>query len=315
MLCNICNHKLPDDSEFCQYCGNKIEKINSVSTENISIVQENYINSSNYENDENFGLIPYNPIYTLTLKSVNGQKEYLNKLYTENGEKIKWNRRGSVCVKGINGMVDVYDTYLPSGLLYKTLYFNMYGERESTKAPYGFVLNNSKYIEKESRKQKVVKTKYCSFCGMLIDNESKKCTGCGKQYFNGIKINKLFVIILLSVLLISSVVLNAVQLIAGNQVKQELDVALGKNNKLLNEVANLESKVKSKESEVSKLAKQVASQKELVEFIDNYVVFEENDGTNRYHKFNCKKFKKNKFYVYNLSQAGTWGTYPCPSCH
>ena len=28
MVCNKCNHKLPDDSEFCQYCGSKIENIN-----------------------------------------------------------------------------------------------------------------------------------------------------------------------------------------------------------------------------------------------------------------------------------------------
>lgn len=37
MICNKCNHSLPDDSEFCQYCGNKIlgdnSEINSVSNE------------------------------------------------------------------------------------------------------------------------------------------------------------------------------------------------------------------------------------------------------------------------------------------
>lgn len=34
MICNKCNHKLPDDSTFCQYCGNRInlDAINNVST-------------------------------------------------------------------------------------------------------------------------------------------------------------------------------------------------------------------------------------------------------------------------------------------
>ena len=39
MICNKCNHKLPDDSEFCQYCGKKIdpEENNSLSSSEIVI--------------------------------------------------------------------------------------------------------------------------------------------------------------------------------------------------------------------------------------------------------------------------------------
>ena len=35
MICGKCNHKIPDDSEFCQYCGNKLDSDNDVSAENI----------------------------------------------------------------------------------------------------------------------------------------------------------------------------------------------------------------------------------------------------------------------------------------
>ena len=94
------------------------------------------------EADADFGLVPEKPIFTLALKSVEGEKEYLGRLYTSNGEKIKYNRRGSTSANVINGMIDIYDTYLPSGQPYKTIYINMYGAKKSTKAPAGFVLKN-----------------------------------------------------------------------------------------------------------------------------------------------------------------------------
>lgn len=50
-----------------------------------------------------------------------------------------------------------------------------------------------------------VKQKYCSRCGCLIDNETKKCTGCGKQYLKNIWMTVIVFSIL--VVLIGSVVL------------------------------------------------------------------------------------------------------------
>lgn len=193
MICYKCKRKLPGDSEFCQYCGNKLGFVVAAPAETvveetkkveipveapatpvspivedelniddmtpeeaakalvemqakyvIEIMDKNIKNQPDNEGDEDFGLVPKKPIYTLAIQSVDGEREYLNRLYTVNGEKIRYNRLGSTSAEGINGMVDIYETFLPNGQPYKTIYINMYGATKSTKSPKGFIFASPK---------------------------------------------------------------------------------------------------------------------------------------------------------------------------
>ena len=192
MKCIKCDHSLPDDSLFCQYCGSEqstntesaIDLSNSApmpnssassivapqesfdtdtimkakdplkalmeehAKETIRVMEANRAMQPNNEDDPEFGLVPEKPIYTLATDIVEGQRAYLGKLRTVNGEKITWKRLGPTSVEGVHGMIDIYETFLPSGQPYATLYINMYGARKSVAAPQGFVIGDG--IQKAS---------------------------------------------------------------------------------------------------------------------------------------------------------------------
>lgn len=60
-----------------------------------------------------------------------------------------------------------------------------------------------KYIPKEKQSKKT-KIKYCSHCGSQIDPVTKKCTGCGKQFFRGFKFTKFSVVVIVLTLVIAA---------------------------------------------------------------------------------------------------------------
>ncbi len=344
MKCYNCGHLLPEDSEFCQYCGKKIETemaiqeneveevvVSDKTTETAEIdlpdlenatpeealdaiikiqaeetvknLKENSKNQPNNEEDVDFGLVPEKPIYTLVLMSVDGEREYLNQLYTENGVKIKWNRRGSTSVNGISGMIDVYDTFLPSGEPYKTIYINMYGAKKSEKAPVGFTLNNveAKIKKKNPKKEKKIKTKFCSRCGSIVDNETKVCSGCGKKYFKGIKFTKFSItVIILSVVLLTSIIINFAQY-------SEIDYLNGRINYWSNETEKLKDEVSDLEWEKTK-------QGWSLDFYEEHVVIVPDDGTRKYHKYGCDDLDTSSFWAYNTEAAIQKGYRACSKC-
>ncbi len=76
----------------------------------------------------------------------------------------------------------------------------------------------------------------------------------------------------------------------------------------IEELDELKVKVEELEDENTSYLKKVT-------FMDRFVVFVENDGSNYYHTYNCSRFKKEDFWVFNPSYAKNQGYSECPNCH
>lgn len=98
-------------------------------------IAANAVVQNQYLNDPEYGLVEDKPIY---VHGIEGSEMYISKLKSILGEPLTWNRYGSISMEGINGMIDIYDSTLPSGRPYKRIYINMYGAENSTQIPKGF---------------------------------------------------------------------------------------------------------------------------------------------------------------------------------
>lgn len=146
-----------------------------------------------------------------------------------------------------------------------------------------------------SKSPKQSKQKYCSKCGGIINNTTKVCQDCGKQYF---KLSRIFnkknaLPIVLSAILLISIIANiwlAVDLVFYQDLAWER----------LESIWELE-----KENDYLLINHS---------FYEKYVVFVSDDGTNRYHKYPCRYFDTSSFWAYNTEAAKGKGYKACPYC-
>ncbi len=104
--------------------------------------------------------------------------------------------------------------------------------------------------------------------------------------------------------------------------KTKLTTLEKENKKLQDDIRTSQTRIKTLESEVKtdqeiifQLVSENSSLRYLEYFIDNHVVFIEDDRSYLYHKFNCYRFKKNYFWIYNIENARAQGFTKCYACH
>ncbi len=123
MKCIKCGYIVPEDSDFCQFCGARIElqpEVAPVVETAIPEVSAKEITEAQRYFDSDYGYSPENPIVTSSIHMVG---HYLRALRTEDGRSFTWERQPN----HHGNMIDEYQLFV-NGTPYKTVFFNPHGE-------------------------------------------------------------------------------------------------------------------------------------------------------------------------------------------
>ena len=156
-------------------------------------------------------------------------------------------------------------------------------------------------------------TKYCSHCGKIVDPTTKKCRGCGMQYPKGIP-RKTVLTTLWLILFISSFLGNVFLYFANINLRAEIS-DLEKANASMNfKIKNLRENIEDITFTKNTYYNYFKKNREKIELLDSNIVFIEDDGSKRYHKYECDNFPGEDYWAHNVEYAKYRGYKPCPEC-
>lgn len=264
MKCQKCGYSIPEDSEFCQYCGAHlepqlgsetvttpaetlppVESVSETASETAptepqpEVVQEESLMSRAYRS-----YISTDPEEKRFFEELLGTEELKN-AYLEECEQ---NQREYD--KGVRiNFKQSYTQFM--GVLHDE-YFSapQTSHEEPVPAEEPVAPVTAPIAEKTKVPNSNEKHNFCKKCGSAIDPNTKKCSGCGKQYFNG---KKTVPIVLLSVLLIGSIGLNVMQYLQGQEASETVAAQTTQIEELEKEVSTQKSTISSQKSQIANL--------------------------------------------------------------
>lgn len=261
MKCQKCGYSIPEDSEFCQYCGAHlepqlasetvttpaetlppVESVSETASETAptepqpEVVQKESLMSRAYRS-----YISTDPEEKRFFEELLGSEELKN-AYLEECE-----RNQREYDKGVRINFKQSYTQFMSALHDEYFSAPQTSHEEPAPAAEPVAPATAPIVEKAVVPSSNEKHNFCKKCGSAIDPNTKKCSGCGKQYFNG---KKTVPIVLLSVLLIGSIGLNVMQYLQGQEAIETVATQTTQIEELEKEVSTQESTISSQKSQI-----------------------------------------------------------------
>lgn len=146
------------------------------------------------------------------------------------------------------------------------------------------------------------KNTYCKNCGGLINNKTKKCSGCGKQYFRFSK--RVAIVGVASIFAIGLIGANVCQYMENKQTVQRLNDKVSASIEIRSDLIN----------QRDELSMELGNKNIELMFWDKYAVICTTEGY-KYHRYGCGHLEGRTFYIYNIDKAIALGYTPCLDCY